>query len=317
MSLFYAHPPKLSVDQPCLGNYGKHHHHPFVKSPIHSYVHVFVLCTVNYQIFVAGVLQEESVEMIVGAIVRADTVDDAGTADSLSPGVAGTKRPTIMIPIGRCHPFDATTYVRYAHIGSPHAHDARGRDSSTPSARQATTVPLAVVVGVVVRIRRLPQVAAMQPPGERVARGAARDQDPAERRPGGKERVGERRRCRRAPAAVARPTRWSDDMARTAHEIRQADRGPKNVASASPPVDDADDCGEFIMLFVFSLREKIIYKILKPKRQFRQTYPIVRTLELILRCIPLGIPDTIETYDDTRVAQRTRHSCSERSFSLI
>ena len=62
------------------------------------------------------------------------------------------------------------------------------------------------------------------------------------------------------------------------------------------------------MLFVFSLRENIIYKILKPKRQFRQTYPIVRTLELILRCIPLGIPDTIETYDDTRVAQRTRHS---------
>ena len=55
-----------------LGNYGKHHHHPFVKSPIHSYVHVFVLCTVNYQIFVAGVLQEESVEMILGAIVRAD-----------------------------------------------------------------------------------------------------------------------------------------------------------------------------------------------------------------------------------------------------
>ena len=210
MSLFYAHPPKLSVYQPCLGNYGKHHHHPFVKSPIHSYVHVFVLCTVNYQIFVAGVLQEESVEMILGAIVRADMVDDAETADSLSPGVAGTKRPTIMIPIGRCHPFDATTYVRYAHIGSPHAHDARGRDSSTPSARQATTVPLAVVVGVVVRIRRLPQVAAMQPPGERVARGAARDQDPAERRPGGEgagrreEEVPARTRGRRQADAVKR-----------------------------------------------------------------------------------------------------------------
>ena len=84
-----------------------------------------------------------------------------------------------------------------------------GEDSTPSSAHQVTTMTLVVVVGVVVRIRRLLQVAAMQPPGERIARGAASDQDPAERRPGGEagrreEEVPARTRGRRQADAVKR-----------------------------------------------------------------------------------------------------------------
>ncbi len=75
---------------------------------------------------------------------------------------------------------------------------------STPSA-QVTTVPLAAV-DVVVRARRLLQVEAVQPPRARVARGAARDQDPAQRpgEAGRREEVSARPHDRRQADTVQR-----------------------------------------------------------------------------------------------------------------
>ena len=205
MSLFYAHPNFRYITRKLR------------KTSPSS------ICKISYPLlcpcicFMHSELPNLRRRRIAGGVRRDDTwrdrasgcmVDDAETADSLSPGVAGTKRPIMISPsVDAIHSMPRRTFA--TRTSAPTRTSCSGEDSSTPSARhQATTVPLVAVAGVVVRIRRLPQVAAMQPPGERVARGAARDQDPAERRPGGGRVVGEkRRRCRRAPAAVARPMR--------------------------------------------------------------------------------------------------------------